>query len=285
MSVLKPLPAEHGDATLAPHFRLRPRLLLWPLFGVVAVAPLIFLIAPLVLLAAWPSADALHNALLSETMRNALWLSLTTSLFATGIVLVFGTALAFLLARHDFPGKTVVDTLVDLPMVLPPMVGGLALLMLFGKNGPMGQMLAQWGITITFTTVAVVLAEVFVAMPFFVRAARAGFEGVDRNLETAALLLGASKWRTFIRVTVPLTWPSLLAGVVLAWARCLGEFGATVVFAGNFSGVTQTMPLAIYSTLQDDIGIAIALALVLLVVSFSLVLLLKFVTVRKVSHA
>jgi molybdate transport system permease protein len=181
------------------------------------------------------------------------------------------------MVRYRFAGKTVLDTLIDLPMVMPPMVGGLALLMVFGRNGPVGGMLAHWDISITFTTAAVVIAEIFVALPFYVRAACAGFRSVDKRLEVASLLLGATKLRTFFRVTVPLVWPSLLAGIVLAWARCLGEFGATVAFAGNLSGVTQTMPLAIYSGMQDNIGAALALALVLLVVSFCLVLLLKHV--------
>ncbi len=259
---------------------VRHRLFLTVL-GFTVLAGLSFLILPLALLLTWQSPGDFLQALQSETTRNALTLSLFSSLLATLIVIAVGTPLAFVLARYQFAGSTVVDTLIDLPMVLPPMVGGLALLMLFGRNGPVGGLLAHWDISITFTTVAVVMAQVFVALPFYVRAARAGFEGVDRRLETVSLLLGESRLRTFFRVTVPLTWPSMLAGIVLAWARCLGEFGATMVFAGNLSGITQTMPLAIYSSMQDNIGAALALATILLIVSFTLVLLLKYVIAAK----
>ena len=273
--------ADAADA-VAPQRKnvVRHRLFLMVL-GFALLAGLSFLILPLALLLTWQSPGDFLQALQSETTRNALSLSLSTSLLATLIVIALGTPLAFVLARYQFAGSTVVDTLIDLPMVLPPMVGGLALLMLFGRNGPVGGLLAHWNIFITFTTVAVVMAQVFVALPFYVRAARAGFEGVDRRLEAASLLLGESRLRTFFRITVPLTWPSMLAGIVLAWARCLGEFGATVVFAGNLSGITQTMPLAIYSSMQDNIGAALALATILLIVSFTLVLLLKYVIAAK----
>lgn len=264
---------------------LTQRLLLTVL-GFTLLACLSYLILPLALLLTWQSPGDFLQALQSDTTRNALSLSLYSSLLATVVVIVLGTPLAFVLARFRFAGSVVVDTLIDLPMVLPPMVGGLALLMLFGRNGPLGGLLAYWNISITFTTVAVIMAQVFVALPFYVRAARAGFEGVDLRLEAASLLLGASKLRTFFRVTIPLTWPSMLAGIVLAWARCLGEFGATVVFAGNLSGITQTMPLAIYSSMQDNISAALALATILLIVSFALVLLLKYVVAAQgAAHA
>lgn len=242
-----------------------------------AAFTVLFLVAPLVFLGFWPSADDLLAAWLSPLLWDALKISFATSSISTLLVIGFGGVLAFILARHQFRGKMIVDTLIDLPMVLPPMVTGLALLMLFGRSGPIGGWLATHGITLTFTMAAVVIAQVFVALPFFVRAARAGFESVDRRLETASLLLGASPARTFVKVTVPLVWPTLLAGAILAWARCLGEFGATVVFAGNFQAVTQTMPLAIFGALQDNIGVAVALSIILLVVSFGLVMLLKFV--------
>lgn len=245
--------------------------------GLVAASTLLFLVAPLAGLFFWCSVQELMDATLSPMLWAALKISFVTSSISTLIVIVFGGVLAFILARYQFRGKMIVDTLVDLPMVLPPMVTGIALLILFGRNGPVGGWLAEKGMALTFTAIAVVIAQVFVALPFFVRAARAGFEGVDRRLETASLLLGASKARTFIKVTVPLVWPTLLAGAILAWARCLGEFGATIVFAGNFQGVTQTMPLAIFDALQGNLGVAIALSLILLFVSFGLVLLLKFV--------
>lgn len=245
--------------------------------GLIAVFTTLFLVAPLVGLCLWCSVQELTEATMSPMLWDALKISFVTSSISTIIVIFFGGVLAFILARYQFRGKMIVDTLVDLPMVLPPMVTGIALLILFGRNGPIGGWLAANGMAPTFTAIAVVIAQVFVALPFFIRAARAGFESVDRRLETASLLLGASKARTFVKVTVPLVWPTLLAGAILAWARCLGEFGATIVFAGNFQGVTQTMPLAIFSALQDNLGVAIALSIILLFVSFGLVLLLKFV--------
>jgi molybdate transport system permease protein len=254
--------------------------------GLIAIVTVLFLVIPLVWLCLWPSADDLVQATFSPMLWDAMKISFLTSTLSTFLVIGFGGVLAFMLARFQFRGKMIVDTLVDLPMVLPPMVTGLALLMLFGRNGPIGGWLSAHGLALPFTVAAVVIAQVFVSLPFFIRAARAGFESVDRRLETASLLLGASKARTFIKITVPLVWPTLLAGAILAWARCLGEFGATIVFAGNFQGVTQTMPLAIFEALQVNLNVAIALSIVLLLVSFCLVLLLKFVVGRAdVAHA
>lgn len=251
------------------------------LTGIIAFAAVAFLVMPLVHLFLCHPLMTLARALDSSIMRDALTISLMTSLVSTLIVVVVGTLLAYVLARFNFPGKSVVDTLIDLPMVLPPMVTGLALLMLLGRTGPIGSQLAVLGIHLTFTPMAVVIACVFVSLPFFVRAARAGFESVDSRLETASLLLGATQIKTFFKVTIPLTWHSLLAGAVLAWARCLGEFGATIIFAGNFQGATQTMPLAIFNALQDDSTVPIALSIILLAVSFVLVMVLKFMLRNK----
>ena len=199
------------------------------------------------------------------TLRPALALSLATSAVALLVIVTLGTPLAFLLARRSFPGSNLVETLVDLPIVLPPAVAGLALLMAFGRRGVVGQWLDGIGITIGFTTTAVVFAQVFVAAPFFVRAAKGGFARVDRDLEEAAADLGASPRRVFRSVTLPLSWPGLAAGAVLAWARAVGEFGATIMFAGNLPGTTQTMPLAIYGRFgAGDLGAALLLSLVLL---------------------
>jgi molybdate transport system permease protein len=245
-----------------------------------AFLALIGLCAPLISLLFWPNTDEIIAATRHSLLWSALKISLTTSSISTLLVMVLGGALAFILARWNFRGKIIIDTLVDLPMVLPPMVTGLALLIFFGNSGPFGLWLNRHGITIIFTPLAVVMAQVWVALPFFVRAARAGFEGVDSRLETMSLLLGATKWRTFWWVTLPLMWPNILAGTILAWARCLGEFGATMVFAGNLQGVTQTMPLAIFSALQDNMGLALALAIILLAVAFSLIIILKISTQR-----
>lgn len=240
-------------------------------------AAVLFVVLPLAVLALHPTLHDLSTALQDSSVTSALLLSAVTTTVSTLIVIVLGGALAYLLARHEFRGKAAVDTLVDLPMVLPPTVTGIALIIAFGRNGVIGKWLLEHGISLSFTMVAVIFAQIFVALPFFVRAARAGFESIDPRLEAAALLLGASRLRLFFRITVPLVWPTLLAGAILAWARCLGEFGATIVFAGNIQGVTQTMPLAIYAALQDNIGAAFALSLILLVASFAMVLLLKLI--------
>ena len=207
------------------------------------------------------------------TLRQALLLSLGTSLISLAIIVVLGVPLAYLLARRRFPGVRLVDTLVDLPIVLPPAVAGLALLMAFGRRGIAGQWLAELGLAIPFTTTAVVLAQIFVAVPFFVRAAKSGFARIDHDVEEAAADLGATPWRVFWRVTLPLARPALTAGAVLAWARALGEFGATIMFAGNLPGVTQTMPLAIYGRYgAGDLQAALLLALVLLGASLAILL-------------
>ena len=200
--------------------------------------------------------------------REALALSLVCSLAATVLSLALGTPLAWLLARFDFPGRRLVRALVTLPMVLPPVVGGVALLLAFGRRGLLGQWLERGlGVSLPFTTAGAVLAETFVAMPFLVVAAEAGFRQVDRRLEEAAAVLGAQPGFSLRRITLPLAAPALRAGAALCWARALGEFGATITFAGNFPGRTQTLPLAVYIALEHDPDAAIALSLVLLAVS------------------
>ena len=222
-------------------------------------------------------ADGLDAAAV-RTMRQALALSLISSLLTLAIVVALGTPLAYLLARRRFRGARLVDALVDLPIVLPPAVAGIALLVAFGRRGVVGRWLDEIGITLGFTTAAVVLAQVFVAVPFFVRAAKGGFARVDRDLEDAAADLGASPARVFWTVTLPLARPGLAAGLVLAWARALGEFGATIMFAGNFSGQTQTTPLAIYERYNaGDLPAALLLAVVLLAVSAAILLVTRLI--------
>lgn len=244
----------------------------------VSLVTVLFLGLPILCLVMCPTRHHLLYAIGDQLTKEALLLSIVTSTVSTLIVVFFGGVLAYVLARNAFPGRVLVDTLIDLPIVMPPMVTGLALLMLLGRNGPVGSWFGEHGIAITFTSAAVVIAQVFVALPFFVRAARAGFESINPRLEQASLLLGASPRQTFFKVVVPTVWPPLLAGAVLAWARCLGEFGATLVFAGNFQGLTQTMPLAIFSALQDNIDVAIALSIILLATSFVLVAFLKIIS-------
>jgi molybdate transport system permease protein len=210
----------------------------------------------------------------------ALRLSAITTFSTLILAVVLGTPIAYLLARHRFPGKAVLDSLIELPIVLPPAVAGIGLLMAFGRRGIVGEPLSALGITIGFTTAAVILAEFFVAAPFYVRAARSAFEAVDRELETVAHTLGVSDWATFWRVTVPVAFPSLLGGAVMCWARALGEFGATIMFAGSFLGRTQTMPLAIYAALESDLDAALVLSAILTTISFGLLVVLRLTVGR-----
>jgi molybdate transport system permease protein len=206
---------------------------------------------------------------------DALRLSVVTSLAAAALVVLLGTPIAWLLASRRFPGKRALEVLVDLPMVLPPTVAGFALLMAFGRAGLLGGALQAFGITLPFTTLGVVVAQVFMASPFFIGAARAGFAGVDRRLLDAAATLRASERFAFFRVVLPLAAPSLLAGIAMGGARALGEFGATITFAGNLPGISQTMPLAVYVALQSDLEAALALSVMLLVLSAGLLLGLR----------
>jgi molybdate transport system permease protein len=233
-----------------------------------------FFIVPLVgLIVRSPWADALTALSAPETLE-ALKLSLIASLSATAVALVLGVPLAWIYARVAFPGRNLLRALTTLPMVLPPVVGGIALLLAFGRSGLLGAWLANtFGITFPFTTVGVVMAETFVAMPFLILTVEAGLRSMDRRYEEAARALGASRWTVFMRVTLPLIGPSLFAGAVLCWARALGEFGATITFAGNFPGVTQTMPLAVYLLLPQEASLI--LSLVLLLVSLVVLVGLK----------
>jgi molybdate transport system permease protein len=211
-------------------------------------------------------------------LRQALRLSLTSTAVSMSIVIALGTPLAYLLARRRFWGARVVEALVDLPIILPPAVAGIALLMAFGRRGIVGQWLEQGGVALGFTTAAVVMAQTFVAAPFYVIAARSGFARVDLELEDAASDLGASPVHVFRSVTLPLIAPSLIAGAVLGWARALGEFGATIMFAGSFPGVTQTMPLAIYGRFgAGDLASALLLSVVLLCASLGVLLGVRMV--------
>ncbi|MEU5312913.1 ABC transporter permease [Streptomyces sp. NPDC021562] len=235
--------------------------------GAVALAFLLLPLVALLLRAPWSSLPAL---LTSPDVWKALQLSLFSATAATAVSLVLGVPLAWLLARTRFPGRGLVRALVTLPLVLPPVVGGVALLLALGRNGVAGQWLDAWfGITLPFTTTAVVIAESFVAMPFLVISVEGTLRAADPRYEEAATTLGASRFTAFRRVTLPLIAPGIAAGAVLAWARALGEFGATITFAGNFPGRTQTMPLAVYLALQNDPDAAIALSLVLLAVSIA----------------
>jgi molybdate transport system permease protein len=233
--------------------------------ALIAVAFLVLPLAGLVIRAPW---GRLGSVLSGPAATQALRLSLWTATAATVISLIIGVPLAWLLARTSFPGQRILRALVTLPLVLPPVVGGVALLLAFGRTGFLGRYLDSWfGLTIPFTPIAVVMAETFVAMPFLIITVEGALRSADQGFEEAAATLGAGRMTVFRRVTVPLIAPSIGAGAVLCWARALGEFGATITFAGSFPGRTETMPIAVYYALETDPDAAIVLSLVLLLVS------------------
>jgi molybdate transport system permease protein len=238
-----------------------------PLVPLAAVAVL-FLVVPVLGLLVRTPWTTLGDVLTRSESLTALRLSLVCASLATVVCLVTGVPLAWVLARGDFPGRALLRALVTVPLVLPPVVGGVALFTAFGRKGLVGgPVFDAFGVALPFTTAAVVVAEAFVAMPFLVIAVEGALRGADRRYDEAAATLGASRWYTFRRVTLPLVAPGVAAGAVLCWARALGEFGATITFAGNFPGTTRTMPVEVYLTLQQDPAAAVALSLVLLVVS------------------
>ncbi|WP_430789257.1 ABC transporter permease [Actinoplanes sp. G11-F43] len=237
-----------------------------------AILGLIFLVLPLAGLLVRTPWATLPARLAEPGVVEALKLSLLTSTLATVLCLFLGVPLAWLLARVEFPGRRLVRALITVPLVLPPVVGGIALLLALGRRGLVGQWLDEtFGITLPFTTTGVVIAESFVALPFLVIAVEGALRGADSRFEEAAATLGATRWTTFTHVTLPLVAPGIAAGAVLCWARALGEFGATITFAGNYPGITQTMPLAVYQTMESgDLEGAVVLSLILLVVSVAI---------------
>jgi len=238
----------------------------WPL-ALPAAGALAFLLLPLVALLIRAPWRGLPGLLGQSSVHQALFLSIQTATVATGVCVLIGVPLAWVIARSRLPGRSVIQALITLPLVLPPVVDGVALLLAFGRNGVIGRRVDAWfGITLPFTTTGVVVAETFVAMPFLVVSVAGALATADRRYEDAAATLGAGRWLAFRRVTLPMAAPAVAAGAVLCWARALGEFGATITFAGNFPGTTQTMPLAVYLALETDPDAAIALSLLLLAV-------------------
>lgn len=243
--------------------------------AIAGVAALFFAL-PLMGLLRQTSWSTLLDDLTTHDSLSAVRLSLLCSLGAAALSVAFGLPLAWVLARVPFPGRALVRGLVLLPLVLPPVVGGVALLSAFSRRGIVGEYLYDWfGLQLTFTTAGAILAETFVALPFFVITVESGLRSIDRQYEDAATTLGARAFTTFRRVTLPLIAPSLIAGTVLSWARALGEFGATITFAGNIIGRTQTLPLAVYLELEANPNTAIALSLVLLVISLTVIVALR----------
>ena len=221
------------------------------------------------------------DAVTSDAALSALRLSLMTSIVSMAVVVLLGTPFAYLLARSDRLWARLVGSLVELPLVLPPVVAGVAMLMAFGRNGLVGSELESIGLNIPFTTTAVVFAQIFVASPFFIRSAKLGFQSVAKDYEDIAQTLGVSPWRTFFRITLPLAAPAMFTGLGLAWARALSEFGATMMFAGNLTGETQTMPLAIMSAMETSLDGALALSVMLWAGSILGLVLLGLLTRRR----
>jgi molybdate transport system permease protein len=236
-----------------------------PRLAALVAVPVLFLALPVVVLVGRALTDgSIGRVAGTASVVDALVLSLATTAVSLVLTVALGLPLAWVLARRRFRGSALVATIVDLPIVLPPSVAGLALLLVFGRRGALGEPLAELGLTVPFTTGAVILAQAFVAAPFFVRSARAGLAAVDRDLEDAGRTDGASELQVLRWLTVPLAAPALAAGLVMSWARALGEFGATIMFAGNVEGRTQTLPLVVYGEFQaGDLDASIAAAAIL----------------------
>jgi molybdate transport system permease protein len=250
----------------------------------VAVVTL-YLALPVIALFFRTTPELFLTSLSDPEVTKALTLSLFTSGIALAIVILVGTPFAYVHARSQYPGKVLVDTLIDLPLVLPPAVAGVALLMLYGRMGIVGSYFNALGISIAFTTVAVIMAQVFVASPFYLRQAKSLFEQLDPAYEQTARTLGASPLRTFIQITLPLTAGGLVSGAVMTFGRALGEFGATIMFAGNLPGVTQTMPLAVYVGMEGNFVVGLTISIILVLISFAIMIAVRFLSTKEVSHA
>ena len=249
------------------------------LAGAIAVC-VAFLAGPILALVLRIPADRLLTYLGTPAVGDALRVSLISSLSSLALMIAFGSPVAYGLARYRFRGKRLLETLLELPLVLPPAVAGIALLLALGRRTPVGGLLRDLHLEIAFTLVAVVLAQTFVAAPFYIKAARTGFQSVPQEVIDAARVQGAGDGAVFRHIVVPLAAPSLVGGAIMGWARALGEFGATILFAGNFPGRTQTMPLAIYTALESDLNVAIVLAGILVLASFTVLLVFKLATGR-----
>jgi molybdate transport system permease protein len=250
--------------------------------AVAAIAVVLFALPVVVLLGRAILGGALTAALTDPAIVQALVLSLTTTAVSLCLTIVFGLPLAFVLARRRFRGSSLVEAIVDLPIVLPPSVAGLALLLAFGRRGLLGEPLDVVGIQLPFTTAAVILAQTFVSAPFFIRAARAGFQGVDSDLEDAARVDGGDEWQVLRRITLPLSAAPLAAGLVMAWARAMGEFGATIMFAGNIERLTQTLPLVVYSEFQSSLDASVAAAAILVLAALGVLVSVRIIHWRSV---
>lgn len=261
-----------GQSSITPATPVNPNRPSWRILG--ASLPLIlFLLLPLAGLVLRVAPATLLTSIMEPQVVAAVNLSITTTLITAFLTLIFGTPVAYLLARKKFFGRSMLDALIDLPVVLPPSVAGVALLIAFGRRGFLTPLFG--GLEIPFTEAAVVLAQLFVASPYYIKSAAAGFASINRELEHAAAVDGASRSQIFTTIILPLSLPAIVGGIVMTWARALGEFGATIIFAGNFPGRTQTMPLAIYIGFEIDLKVALTLSLILLVISFLVLAVVK----------
>jgi molybdate transport system permease protein len=253
--------------------------------GVLITAVALYLVLPIVALFFRTTPELFFASLANPEVKSALTLSLTTSVISLGIVILIGTPFAYLHCRNQYPGKVLVDTIIDLPLVLPPAVAGMALLVLYGRMGLVGKFANLLGISIAFTTLAVILAQIFVASPFYLRQAKSLFDQLDPAYELTARTLGASPARVFATVVVPLTAGGLVSGAVMTFGRALGEFGATIMFAGNLPGVTQTMPLAVYVSMAGDFNVGLTISILLVIISFGIMIAVRLLARTEVSHA
>lgn len=252
--------------------------LISPVFIAFAITiTLVFLLLPMISVFIDLTPKEFWEQLQTPVAIQALKLSVFTTFVSLGLILLLGTPLAYFLANKNFPGKRVLEVLIQLPIVIPPAVAGVGLLLVFGRFGILGQWLEAYGLSISFTWMAVILAQSFIAAPFYIQGARTAFSGVDPTLVAVSRTLGISKAKTFFRVILPLSMPGLISGAALSWGRALGEFGATIMFAGNLPGQTQTLPLAIFTALETNLSIAIAISALLIMVAFFLLLSVKIV--------
>jgi molybdate transport system permease protein len=245
---------------------------------------LLFFLLPILAIFLKTPFTSITQNLAKENAVKAISISLLTSFITTLITILLGTPVAYLLSQKKSHLYRVIDTLVDLPTVLPPAVAGVALLMAFGRNGIFASWLSAYGINIPFTTIAVIMAQLFIASPLFIKAAGISFSGINKELKQAAALDGASRWQVFRFIVVPLSWSGMLSGSVMTWARALGEFGATIIFAGNFPGRTQTMPLAIYIGFEIDLNVALTLSVILISFSFLTLIIVKNLLHRRLQN-
>ena len=262
-----------------------PRALTLAAAAVLVAAVILYLALPIIALFLRTTPEQFLDSLANPEVRSALILSLTTSVISLFVIILVGTPFAYVHCRHQYPGKVLVDTIIDLPLVLPPAVAGLALLVLYGRMGLLGQYANMLGIPIAFTTLAVIMAQVFVASPFYLRQAKSLFDQLDPAYAQTARTLGASPARVFATVVVPLTAGGLVSGAVMTFGRALGEFGATIMFAGNLPGVTQTMPLAVYVSMAGDFNAGITISILLVIISFAIMIAVRLLAKSEVPHA